>query len=218
MKLRTSIIASILCILLLANMTFAGTVDINTGLDLTNSPATLPIGPDPFWRVVATPTNASMNVPSTILATVSGWFPPQAGSQWIYAGTNAAGRFIYERCFCLKNPDKTSMTLSLRADNRATVYLNDYTNNVLQTVADYSFSSKGPNASTATKPFIPGKNCIRVVVQNDGGPTGMNLVGSVTGPGAQETADDCCRATKRLFTSALPGGGTSGGGPPKDPK
>lgn len=203
MKNKLNFIAAILALLVFNNSVFAGynTIDLNTGLDHNNSPATLISPKDPFWQVISPGSPQS----STVLAPVVGWAPPQANSQWLYSGSNNPGFYVYERCFCLKNTEKAVMKLSLRGDDLANIFLNDYSQNVLQTTATYSFApSRKPAEATVEKGFVTGKNCIRVMVQNNSGQTGFNLVGAVSAFGAEEIADACCRITTKFFTSPAP--------------
>ncbi|CAN5444820.1 hypothetical protein BH10ACI1_BH10ACI1_31900 [soil metagenome] len=204
MKHKLQFIVAMFALLVFSNSVFAGynTIDINTGLDQTNDPATLyTIGQkDDFWRLIS-PSSQSTDV----IASVVGWATAQPNSQWISPGAVSGTFYVYERCFCLNNPEKALIMLSLRADNRANLFLNDYSQNILQTTKDYSFAPSRKPAETKTdKGFVKGKNCIRVIVQNDGGATGFNLVGTVSGNGAQQIANQCCRETQKLFTSKQP--------------
>lgn len=204
MKHKLNFIAAIFALLVFSNAAFAGynTIDINTGLDQNFSPAKLyTVGQkDDFWRLIS-----PASQPSDVIASVVGWSPAQTNSQWLSPGSAGGTFYVYERCFCLINAENAQMKLSLRADNRANLFLNDYSQNILQTQQDYSFApSRKPAETKIDKGFMKGRNCIRVIVQNDGGATGFNLVGAVSGNGAQEIANECCRVNEKLFYSKQP--------------
>ena len=121
-------------------------------------------------------------------------------TSYIFGGNNNSGIFEFERCFCLQSPEKASLTLQLRADNKAKVFLNNY-NPILTTgTANDTFRTLKPVEATIDQGFYQGRNCLRVQLENESGPTGFDLSAVLQGFGAQETAPkECCRATKTLF-------------------
>jgi len=97
------------------------------------------------------------------------------------------------------------MNVRLRADNRAWLYLNDFSTHVLETEKNYSFSpTRNPAQGMINQGFVAGTNCIRIIVQNNEGPTGFNLAASVSGHGAKEIVDQCCTTTPSLSNSEEP--------------
>jgi hypothetical protein len=122
-----------------------------------------------------------------------GWkSPPLPGSNWVSIDTNygdvggPAADYSYEFTFCLCKEGNHLLNLSFYADNGATVYLNN--TQIFTTAGSYNFNgaAKVVNYSWAGG----GTNKVRIVVHNEGGPTGLNAVLKVTG-----ATRSCCQAT-----------------------
>lgn len=186
------------------------TLDVSTGVNV-GAPGNPPYaagGRDDYWRVRSVPGNPNAGgVQSWVIAFVGGW-NTIPGSMPIYGNTNAVGTSEYERCFCLQSTEKAALTLTLRADNRANLFLNSYyAYPTLQALANNTFNPSVPAVQrvyTAQDGLKVGRNCIRVRVNNEGGPTGFALKATLQGFGAQDTAGEpCCRAGAPVFTEAL---------------
>lgn len=120
----------------------------------------------------------------------SRWLGPQptpAGSSGTSA-TNPAYS-IYRKCFCLmsgyQNP---TLSFQLRADNDSQAWLNGITNVLIPPSASSYNGSALTSRPTNASMFHAGPNCIYVLVQNNGGPTGFNLAGSVSALGLMPVA------------------------------
>lgn len=210
-----------LALAILAILTFAGsssasvyqTVDISTGVNvgLPGNPLFAPpiTGTrDDYWMVRSTP--AGMLPPNTrawIINLGTGWnnIP---GTLPIYGNNSNVGTSEYERCFCLQSVEKARLTLVMRADNRANLFLNSYfANPIMQALVNNTFASNVPPVQftyTAQNGLKVGRNCIRVRVNNEGGPTGFALKATLQGFGAQDTAQEgCCRQGAPVFSEAM---------------
>lgn len=187
------------------------TVDISTGVNVgaPGNPLYANGSRDDYWRVRSVPgTNYS---PSSIQAWVflmgSGW-NTIPGTQPIFGNNNNVGTSEYERCFCLPSTEKAQLTLVMRADNKANLFLNSYfANPIMQALVNNTFSgSVAPvqRTYTAQDGLKVGLNCIRVRVNNEGGPTGFALKATAQGFGVQDTAQpECCRQGAAVFAEAL---------------
>jgi hypothetical protein len=116
----------------------------------------------------------------------SRWVGPQPLAAGGTAGTSAThpGYYIYRKCFCLmagyQNP---TLTFQLRTDNKANAWLNSITNVLVPpTPASYSGTAITSQPTTASM-FNVGLNCVYVLVENTGGPTGFDLAGTVSATG-----------------------------------
>jgi hypothetical protein len=125
------------------------------------------------------------------------WANPLAGSQWIsWNGSGASGvspgTYTYQSCFCL-NEGFTNATLSLDLMVDDAITAVELNGNKLFTgpqTASTGGGYTGPPLHLTTSSFFqPGRNCLTVVTENAGGPTGLNLAGVVTAENGQ-----CCNA------------------------
>jgi hypothetical protein len=186
------------------------TVDLSTGVDVgtLGNPLYPNGGRDDYWRVRSVPgATYSNSIQSWVISFVGGW-NTIPGSMPIFGNNTGVGTSEYERCFCLQSTEKAALTLSLRADNKANLFLNSYfANPVMQVLANNTFNPSVPAVQrtyTAQDGLKVGRNCIRVRVNNEGGPTGFALKATLQGFGAQDTAGEpCCRQGAGVFTEAL---------------
>jgi len=139
------------------------------------------------WRVIGDQEASTVEPrPAVVLNSHPGNWSAQSGANWIgpksTAGTTApSGRYTYEITFCLcegyKNPE---LRFSGWADDTATIYLN---NNVIS--SGFAYNGTPVNVFFIA-PFLfhAGTNVIKVEVDNTfGGPTGLNLSGSIRATG-----------------------------------
>jgi hypothetical protein len=189
------------------------TVDVSTGVNvgLFGNPLfpTAPGSRDDFWMVLSTPPSGVQppNTRAWIVTLGSGW-NTTPGTRPIFANNNNPGSSEYERCFCLSSTEQASLALTLRADNTANLYLNSYSGNpVVQAVANNTFATSVQPIQftyTAQNGLKVGRNCVRVRVNNEGGPTGFALRATLQGFGAQDTAQEpCCRPGQAVFTRSV---------------
>jgi hypothetical protein len=203
MKNIERLFPTIITLLLLANITFANpsvlqTVNISTGIDVSQpNNSVYPANTfDGFWNIISGP-GVSPGQAKTVANTAWKVIP---NTSYIFAGTNNSGTYEFERCFCLQNPEKASLSLQLRADNKAKVFLNTYSPILTTGTSNDTFRTPRPVEANITQGFYAGRNCIRVQLENESGPTGFDLNAVLQGFGAQDSAPkECCRATKRLF-------------------
>ncbi len=159
-------------------------LSLSTGFDQTHG-TLLPGGSsDDDWQVTnASPAGAAKVVSNPVAV----WASALPQSAWISVlpdrGDSIAGltTLQFENCFCIGNgAQSASLDLDVRADNSATVYLND----VKVAGPDGAFNG-APLAVHVTGPvggdgpFRSGRNCLRVDVSDDGGVTGLDVAGSV---------------------------------------
>ena len=214
---KMNLVVALLVTLAFANSALASvyqTVDISTGINVG-----LPGNPffttrDDYWRVRSVPpsTTYSASIPSWIVSMGTGW-NTIAGTRPIFGNNNNVGTSEYERCFCLQSIEKAQLTLTMRADNKANLFLNSYfANPITQALVNNTFANSVAPVQftyTAQNGLKVGKNCIRVRVNNEGGPTGFALKATLQGFGAQDTAEEaCCRQGAAVFPEALRGPAT----------
>ena len=211
---KVNLIVALLAMFALANPGLASvyqTVDISTGINvgLPNNPLYPANGRDDYWRVRSVPgtTYAPNTIQSWIIATYPGW-NAIPGTQPIFGNNANVGTSEYERCFCLQSTEKARLTLTMRADNKANLFLNSYfANPIVQALVNNTFASNVQPVQftyTAQNGLKVGKNCIRVRVNNEGGPTGFALKATLQGFGAQDTAQEaCCTQGAPVFSEAL---------------
>lgn len=210
---KVNLIASLLVTLAFATSGFASvyqTVDISTGINV-GAPGNPPANPrDDYWRVRSVPgTTYSASIQSWIVLNGNGW-NTIPGTQPIFGNNNNVGTSEYERCFCLQSTERAQLSLVMRADNKANLFLNSYfANPITQALVNNTFAGSTPPVQrtyTARDGLKVGKNCIRVRVNNEGGPTGFALKATVQGFGVQDTAQaECCRQGEPVFSEALRG-------------
>ncbi|HLM55483.1 MAG TPA: hypothetical protein VK422_05100 [Pyrinomonadaceae bacterium] len=213
---RTHLALALLATLALAHTGLASayqTVDISTGINVGlpgNPPYPSSGGRDDYWRVRSVP-GTSLFSPTErawIIAMGTGW-NTIPGVLPVYGNNTQVGTSEYERCFCLQSPEKAQLSLIMRADNKANLFLNSYfANPIVQALANNTFAaSVAPVQYTYTQQtgLKAGLNCIRVRVNNEGGPTGLALKATVQGFGAQDAAQEasCCRQGGPVFSEAL---------------
>lgn len=182
---------------------------INTGYNYAAG-STYPIGAaDPNWTVVADPDpNTTEPRPAFVITQNGGWKPPLSGTQWISSYSNATdetnGKYTFEFCFCLKEGySKPILNLSLRADDRADVYLNNNPTPIGST-PNPSFNTPLPYQVPvhAANLFNVGRNCIKVVVENvHAVAMGLNLSGSITTNGLGLDNPQCCNPNSQIAGS-----------------
>ena len=179
-----------------------GSISLNTG---TSGSTTLPAGSgDPYWEVISDPDpGTSESRPATVITPNSAWKPAQPNSAWISsyptADNDQNGKYVFRRCFCLApNFDTPNLTVSLRADDQATVFLNG-----VQIVATpiSSFQTAAPTTATVMSQtsFKAGQNCLTVEVNNlSSVAMGLNLTGTMTAAGLTVIRPECCDPTGKI--------------------
>jgi hypothetical protein len=210
---KMNLVVALLAIFAFANSSFASVyqaVDISTGINV-GAPGNPPYpanGRDDYWRVRSVPGNTYTSpIQAWIILLGTGW-NTIPGTQPIFGNNTGIGTSEYERCFCLQSLEKAQLSLIMRADNKANLFLNSYfANPIMQALVNNTFSSSVPAVQrtyTAQDGLKVGKNCIRVRVNNEGGPTGFALKATVQGFGVQDTATEpCCRQGSPVFSEAL---------------
>ena len=206
---KMNLVVALLAIFAFANSSFASTyqtVDISTGVDVGTPGNPFFTTRDSYW-IVRSVLGSPVNAPSWIVNLGTGW-NTIPGTQPIFGNNNGVGTSEYERCFCLQSIEKAQLSLIMRADNKANLFLNSYfANPIMQALVNNTFSSSVPAVQrtyTAQTGLKVGKNCIRVRVNNEGGPTGFALKATVQGFGVQDTATEpCCRPGSAVFSEAL---------------
>jgi hypothetical protein len=186
------------------------TVDLSTGVNVgvIGNPLYPANGRDDYWTVRSVLTIAAApNTPSWINVQWSGW-NTIPGTQPIFGNNNGVGTSEYERCFCLESLQKASLSLTMRADNKANLFLNSYfANPIVQAFVNNTFANSIPAVQftyTAQNGLKLGKNCIRVRVNNEGGPTGFALKATLQGYGVHDTIQEsCCRVGAPVFSEAF---------------
>jgi hypothetical protein len=210
---KMNLVVALLAIFAFANSSFASTyqtVDISTGVDVGTPGNPFFTTRDNYWivrSVLGVP--SAPNTFSWIVMMGTGW-NTIPGTRPIFANNTGVGTSEYERCFCLQSLEKAQLSLTMRADNKANLFLNSYfANPIMQALVNNTFSSSVPAVQrtyTAQDGLKVGKNCIRVRVNNEGGPTGFALKATVQGYGVQDTAQEpCCRQGSAVFSEALKG-------------
>ena len=210
---KMNLVVALLAMFAFASPTSASvyqTVDISTGINVgaPGNPPYPPNGRDDYWRVRSVPSGPLLSVQAWIILLGPGW-NTIPGSQPIFGNNNSVGTSEYERCFCLQSTEKAQLTLTMRADNKANLFLNSYYNPMTQALVNNTFANNVAHVQrtyTAQDGLKVGKNCIRVRVNNEGGPTGFALKATVQGFGVQDTAEEpCCRPGSPVFSEALRG-------------
>jgi hypothetical protein len=210
---KVNLIVTLLAMFAFANSSFASvyqTVDISTGVNVgaPGNPLYPTNGRDDYWRVRSVPgaTYSPNSIQSWIIFVGIGW-NTIPGSLPIFGNSNSVGTSEYERCFCLQSVEKARLSLTMRADNKANLFLNSYfANPIVQALVNNTFASNVPPVQftyTAQNGLKVGKNCIRVRVNNEGGLTGFALKATLQGFGAQDKAEEgCCRQGTPVFSEA----------------
>jgi hypothetical protein len=162
------------------------------------TPAQRPVVTNASW-MVKTPSGASG--PAVPLSATPYYHVPLPGSQWIghlasdgtYSNNiPASGNYVYTYHFCLcglppkvpNQPFPAAMSLSILSDNAWTAYLNRY-NGHPAPIGSFATSPQvfttihGATAPSAN--FVAGDNVLEIDVNNDGGPTGLDVGGLISG-------------------------------------
>lgn len=138
---------------------------------------------DSAWRVL----NTGFAGPAKAVRTPpAGWAPAFANSAWVSVREDAQSlpgisTLQFENCFCIgSGAYSATLDLDVRADNAATVFLNDR-----PVSATGGAFNGGPLGVLVTGrvggegPFRTGRNCVRVQVSDQGIATGLNVSGTV---------------------------------------
>ena len=182
------------------------TVLLNTGYN-HRAGAVYSIGEaDAFWRVTQDTDSQSQEPrPATAILQVSGaWHDPEPNSQWISsratAEQNINGAYVFETRFCLlEGWSGIEISLSVRADDQANVYLNDV--QILSSPEGTFWYNHDPASVTVNDPgrFQTGVNTLKMQVNNlHSVAMGLDLVGSVTGSGLALDQPWCCQPEASL--------------------
>jgi hypothetical protein len=209
---KVNLVVALLTVFAFVNSAFASvyqTVDISTGVNVgvIGNPLYPINGRDDYWTVRSVLGTASPPNTQSWITVVNGW-NTISGTRSIFGNNNGVGTSEYERCFCLQSVGKANLLLTMRADNKANLFLNSYfANPIVQALVNNTFSNSVPVVQftyTAQNGLKVGKNCIRVRVNNEGGPTGFALKATLKGFGAQDTAQEgCCRQGAPVFSEAF---------------
>jgi hypothetical protein len=210
MKNKMNLVGMILAILVFGNVVFASvTLDMSTGVNVGVAGNPLFVNParDNYWISRSNPTTNPLpaNTKSWIKYGMATW-NSIPGTLPIYANSDALGTSEYERCFCVSNLEGAKLDITMRADNKANLFLNSYfANPILQTMTNDTFNTSKPAAIlqyTAANGLKVGKNCIRVRVNNEGGPTGFALKAVAQVKAGQDTYQEngCCQQGSQVFS------------------
>jgi|GEM_PF-2440076 len=170
---------------------------------------------DMYWTVISDPWGNDP-YPAIAAYTNSAYQPEFPDTRWINyphsqrpSGAPVNGTYSFERCFCLA-PGFTdaSLDINLRADDSARVFFNGH-NLGITLLNPSSFGNPVPTnlKDTVQSHFRVGQNCIQVDVYNVGGPTALNLQGTLTTSNADHVVNSCCDSTLQGF---VPGGSICG--------
>lgn len=164
----------------------------STGWDHSSGSVGAIGGFNSFWQVVADPYPLSPEPrPANIVAPYGqAWKAPLPGSQWISAETGSnysywTGTYEYRACICLcQRPGGTRLNLNLyvRTDNEAEFYIEGNPTPLFTTPSN-SWMQLLPTHYQADIEDIVGDRstvCLRVKVKNTGGPSGLNISGTLT--------------------------------------
>lgn len=166
------------------------------------------------WMITSSPMT-SVNTPcqATVIQDADRLSSPQwttqTGSRWISARGNvndkpvfAPGWYLFQYCFTLCSGfTQPQLKMSVLVDDYAWVRLNG-----AWVMPPYLFSQPNvprnyggpPQALTVTSGFLPGRNCLELVVYNDVNshpvnPVGVNMLGTLTAErGACRDGCGCC--------------------------
>ncbi len=206
---KFNLIVITLITLVLSTTTFATvSLELSTGVNVSAPGNPLYINParDANWIVRTTP-GGVVNQPGWIKYGMGGWnnIP---GTLPIFGNTDAPGTSEYERCFCITNLDGAKLDVSMRADNKANLYVNSYFNPILPTVLNNTFNtalSAVSSSYTASNGLKLGKNCIRVRVNNESGLTGFAVKATAQVQAGQDTYQEngCCKQGSPVFSEQL---------------
>ncbi len=177
-------------------------LSITTGFDHDANQFYSPGDQDLFWSVTTDPNGGAVPRPANVVptrpgwhpATIDGWISPfNDGNDTNYSG----GTYVFETTFCVCELTDLVFNFSTLADNGVTITLNDNTNAVLQTlqtVAAPNGFSMPTNTSSLVAGLPAGTYTIVANLMNNGGPLGLNINGSILGPGL--SLRECCVAVE----------------------
>ncbi len=207
---KLNLILMMLAVFVFGNTIFASvTLDVSTGVNVGvvgNPLYTTPATRDDNWIVRSiVGTNQPPNTKSWLMFGMGAW-NSIPGTLPIWANNNTTGTSEYERCFCISNLEGAKLDVTLRADNKANLFLNSYfANPILQTMTNDTFNTSKPAATmqyTAQNGLKIGKNCLRVRVNNESGPTGFALKAVAQVAAGQDTyreRNSCCQQGSPVF-------------------
>lgn len=143
-------------------------VNLSTGID--NAGNILPVGtPDPNWQ--------NTQGYGNVAAPNSGW-ASLTGSAWLGNGVTGTINFdyVYTRSFSL--PSAGTLSFQALGDNYVTILLDG--NQIAQTPGMSIQGFQLANVVNYSGPVTAGTHTLQAVVHNQGGPSGLNLSGSVS--------------------------------------
>jgi hypothetical protein len=195
---RMNLPAAVLALLVFHILTFAQTVPLNTGYNhlvpvLSPLP---PVGvssiPDNYWINIASSFPPATPTTTFVLNPGSTPWLPLPNANWISARNtvgSASGTSninpsytIFKKCYCLlPGYQNVAVRFLARADNNITVWFNDTLHPLLPASSGH-WSSGAPLMSLPTNPsyFHTGRNCIYVLLEDDGGLMGFTMDGNIT--------------------------------------
>lgn len=208
---KINLILAMAVALMSVNLTFASvTLDVSTGVNVGINPNvvyTSSATRDDYWIARSNPSgNLPANTKSWLKLNMGGW-NSIPGTLPIYANSDAGGTSEYERCFCISNLEGARLDITMRADNKANLFLNSYFGNpILTTATNDTFNNAKPAATiqyTAQNGLKIGQNCIRVRVNNESGPTGLAVKAIASVKAGEDTfqpKSSCCKQGARVFS------------------
>ena len=151
-----------------------------------------------FWQVIGDPSPSTTEPrPASVIAKHPAWDGPLGTSKWISsypsANNDTNGTYVFQTCFCVKEDAKNvRLIFDLLADDRARVYING--NQIAATPLSLAFKNPATKVDTNITRYIkPGKNCIRVEVDNTNSVAmGFDLNGYITADGIGLERSVCC--------------------------
>ena len=210
--MKRSILTLVSAVALVAAVLLAAAASSASAASITIRSGSGAVGsPDPAVNVVADDlADTSEPRAATIVNRNGAWALARPGSNWISHSTEAATgqaaseATTYETTFTLP-AGATSPTLSvtLHADNRATVSLNGTEFGSQPTGCPFSNFQGAPDTFSTSTGFVEGVNTLTITVENPtscgGGPTGLNFVATVNYDevvdsdldGVVDTGDNC---------------------------
>ncbi|MCU0240585.1 MAG: hypothetical protein MUC29_14180, partial [Pyrinomonadaceae bacterium] len=118
MKRKVSLMMTVL-MLFVSSVSFVygvtyQTVDISSGIkaDMPGNPLYSPNDLDNFWKVILTPNGTNLGSAFVPVKDVAWDVLPQTA--YINSNQSLAGIYEYERCFCLQNPEKAVLDITVR--------------------------------------------------------------------------------------------------------
>ncbi|HYL99212.1 MAG TPA: hypothetical protein VEZ90_09675, partial [Blastocatellia bacterium] len=172
------------------------------------------------WTIISAPPSLPGSIPRTadVILTPDknpAWAVAQPGTQWIgafpFARTSdispPPGDYTFQTCFSLCSGFESALlSLSMLNDNGVPAV---WLNGTLTPVTAPTHFTGAPSNFTVTQGFLPGINCVSVIVTNDpGGPTGnpMGLDLHATLNAVKGACPDCgCGCTDTKLVRPTPG-------------